>query len=164
MACITCFHDEPHNGGGIGVCAHPDCGCDGPVTEADKIEADQRWIDWGYGSGEPVASFEFDTWRVPAAIFAGIVVMALLVLFAMDSVTNHEPPADLPDCGRDEVLLIPGDHVTGPGARPTCVYLGFGTAANLPDCEEDELLDYIVYDSDPAKRIYKCVHAENVNP
>lgn len=30
--CVTCRHREPHNRGGIGVCANPGCGCDGPCT------------------------------------------------------------------------------------------------------------------------------------
>lgn len=32
----------------------------------------------------------------------------------------------------------------------------------LPDCEEDEVLDYVEYDADPDKRRYKCVHVEEV--
>lgn len=34
--CITCTHDDPHTGGGIGVCRHAGCGCDGPCTQEDK--------------------------------------------------------------------------------------------------------------------------------
>lgn len=49
-ACITCGHPDPHTGGGIGVCLHEDCGCDGPVTEADARVAAQ------YDNPEPLRS------------------------------------------------------------------------------------------------------------
>jgi hypothetical protein len=41
--CITCHHTEPHSGGGLGVCLHLGCGCDGPVTEADKKFGRMWW-------------------------------------------------------------------------------------------------------------------------
>ncbi len=33
--CSRCGHAEPHTGGGIGVCLHAGCGCDGGPTATD---------------------------------------------------------------------------------------------------------------------------------
>lgn len=30
--CVTCKHRDAHNAGGIGVCRHAACGCDGPCA------------------------------------------------------------------------------------------------------------------------------------
>lgn len=43
--CEACGHDEPHDGGGIGVCAADRCGCDGPSRceecgHAEELHAD----------------------------------------------------------------------------------------------------------------------------
>lgn len=36
--CPECHHTEPHTGGGIGVCLHKGCGCDGgPVPELFQV-------------------------------------------------------------------------------------------------------------------------------
>jgi hypothetical protein len=32
VICPECKHDDKHDRGGIGVCGHPGCGCDGGMT------------------------------------------------------------------------------------------------------------------------------------
>src|SRR5260221_668157 len=34
--CPECKHSRDHTGGGIGICLHPGCGCDGPMSEMAK--------------------------------------------------------------------------------------------------------------------------------
>jgi hypothetical protein len=45
--CMTCGHENPHNTAGIGLCAKPDCGCDGPVTDADYYDSRKDEDEWG---------------------------------------------------------------------------------------------------------------------
>jgi hypothetical protein len=66
--------------------------------------------------------------RLSIVVYYTIAVIAVVVVFlwTMDEITNHEPPAE------------------------------------LPDCEESEVLDYVVYDRDPSKRVYECVSPEEL--
>lgn len=46
--CTWCHHQSPHTGGGLGVCLHPDCGCDGPPNALRSPDATPYWYEHAF--------------------------------------------------------------------------------------------------------------------